>query len=139
MPRTRQTDNKRAKRVPLGSLRQKLHVPEELKEDGYHYHWFNDIPGRLEQAGQAGYEFVGGTPTGEAGDTNTDIGSRTSTVVDRAEGTRAYLMRIPKEYYDEDQAAKQAVNDRVDEAIMGGKVAESEGQYVPKSGISYKP
>ena len=137
MPRTRQ--NKRAERTPLGGFRQRLSVSEDQKEDGYVYRWMNDTPGRLEQAEQAGYEYVDNAKAGDTGESNTDLGSRTSAVVDKREGTRAYLMRIRKEWYDEDQAAKESVNKQVDDAILGGKVAESEGQYVPSGGISYKP
>jgi hypothetical protein len=116
-----------------------LSVSEDQKEDGYVYRWFNNTPGRLEQAGKAGYEFVDDATAGDAGESNTDLGSRTSAVVDRVEGTRAYLMRIRQDWYDEDQAQKQLANDAIDDAIRGGKVAESDNQYIPKSGINYKP
>ena len=46
-------------------------------------------------------------------------------------------MRIPKEWYDEDQAEKQKEPDRVDEAIGKGQLEERPGdnRYIPDSGI----
>ena len=137
MPRARSQN--RAERVPLGSHRSKLSVAD--KDPNYAYRWFNDQPGRLEQAEKAGYEFVNDAATGETGDANTDLGSRTSTVVDRREGVRGYLMRIRKEWYDDDQASKQKVNDEVDRSILGGSLdgePGKDGRYIPDSGISIK-
>jgi hypothetical protein len=141
MPRARK--DKRAERTPLGSFRTKLNVAD--KDPAYEYRWVNDTPGRIEQAQAGGYEHVTDATTGETGETNTDVGSRTSSIVGRTEdgkGLRAYLMRIPKDFYDADQAEKQKVNDQIDEAIHGGSVEGEPGKdgvYVPKSGISYQP
>ena len=43
------------------------------------------------------------------------------------------LMRIPQEWYDEDQALKQQEVDRVDEAIMAGTLESKAGdnRYIP--------
>ena len=141
MPRARKPN--RAERTPLGSFRSKLTVAD--KDPAFVYRWINDSPGRVEQAQAGGYEHVNDATTGETGETNTDVGSRTSSIVGRSEdgkGMRGYLMRIPKDFYDADQADKQKVNDAVDEAISGGSVEGEpgkEGVYVPKSGISYQP
>ena len=47
-------------------------------------------------------------------------------------------MEIPKEFYDEDFAQKQAMVDATDEAIYRGTLNEEAGdkRYVPKDGIS---
>jgi hypothetical protein len=101
----------------------------ELPEiPGYHVHWINDYPGRVEQAQDGGYEFVdrsevkmndrGPTPT------DSDLGTRVSMVVGRNEdGTalRAYAMKIKQEWYDEDQAAIQAHNDKIEKSIRRGQ------------------
>jgi hypothetical protein len=71
----------------------------------------------------AGYEMVPHERSGEAVGTNED-GSEITGV----------LMRIPKELYEEDQAAKQREVDKVDEQIMGGSLTEVEHRYAPDGG-----
>lgn len=87
----------RATRKPFGGFEQRLSFP---KRPGYHSHWFNDEPGRLERAGLAGYEH------------RKDAAGRTvSTVVGISRGggaLTAYLMDIPIEWYAEDMAAQEA-------------------------------
>lgn len=131
----------RAKRVPLGGHRQKLNVHE--KQKGYEYRWVNDVPGRIRAAEEAGYEFVNEATVGDTGDGNTDLGSRVSASVGstgHSQDTKAYLMRIKQEWYDEDQAAKEAERQKVDAAIRQGSVgSDQEGRYIPDSGIKYQP
>ena len=50
-------------------------------------------------------------------------------VVDRGTGTIGFLMEIPKEFYDEDFADKQAVNDATDMAILNKPMPD--GGYRP--------
>jgi hypothetical protein len=45
----------RPARKPFGSMSLKLDYPQR---DGFHRHWFNDIPGRIGRAQEAGYEHV---------------------------------------------------------------------------------
>lgn len=113
---------------------------------GYHMHIINDVPGRIEEALSSGYEFVspseiGGTTTNVVS-RNTDLGDKVRFLVgqsDRGEGLYAYLMKLPQEWYDEDQQELQRVNDRVDHAIRNGKNTKdgtsSDGFYVPRDGI----
>lgn len=120
------------KRTPLGVQRQKL-VLDQLKDPNYVYRWVNDGGTRIQNALEGGYEFVSAETAGQIGvrdviPTNTDLGSGVSMVVERGTGRRAFLMRIPKEFYDEDQAVKQKVVDRVDDAIRGGKIQGLEGR-----------
>lgn len=61
---------------------------------GYHRHWFNDWPGRVQEFYEKGYEHVK--------DAN---GKNISRVVGTAEGggpLHAYLMEIPEEWWKED-------------------------------------
>ena len=45
-------------------------------------------------------------------------------------------MKIRQEWYEEDQAALQEKNNRIDTAIRNGKVTgENAGFYVPRDGI----
>jgi len=77
------------------------------KDDSYHYRFVNDTGSRIHNFKQAGYEFVA----------DTEIAVGDSRVIDASEfgstkrvisndGTTSYLMRIKKEFYNEDQAAK---------------------------------
>ena len=70
-----------------------------------------------------------------AGNTSTD--SRVSKIVSRGEPIiTAYLMKIKEEYYLEDKAAKEAVYDKVDEALAGGESGGGiEAKYGP--GVTY--
>lgn len=140
----------RTKRVPLGSFRRKLTVDDDfvkkMDRDGYKLRWINDDGrSRIEQAQQAGYSFVtsdGLEQIGDQGDGNTDPGQRISQVVgttDDGAPMRAYLMAIPKDWYEEDQREKQKHVDEIDKAIKGGRLSPGEKQYVPEGGISYNP
>ena len=77
------------------------------KDENYHYRFVNDTGSRIHNFKQAGYEFVA----------DTEIAVGDSRVIDASEfgstkrvisndGTTSYLMRIKKEFYNEDQAAK---------------------------------
>jgi hypothetical protein len=118
------TQENRRKRIPLGVHRSKMSVPAGLIPDGHHGHWLNDVDNRLMMAQQGGYDFVennGRYKIGEdTNDVNSDLGSKVSQIVDREKGTRAYLMVIPQEFYDEDQAAKLKPVDEIDQQIKNG-------------------
>ena len=144
------TKVERKKRSSFNGTDPKLRVDfSKLEELGYHGHIFNDEPGRIAQALDVGYEFVapdevGGTATNVVS-RNTDIGDKVRFLVGtdgKGEPLYAYLMKIKQELYDEDQAALQAKNDRIDEAIRGGKLTgdghNTEGFYTPKEGIKYR-
>lgn len=110
------------------------------KDPAYHYHWFNDVAGRLELARAAGYNFVEkGEVMLHSGviERDSDLTSRVSTVVgtaDNGDGLRAYLMKIKKEWYEKSQAMLQQRVDAVDNAIRQGKTTGQEDKnfYVPK-------
>jgi len=123
----------KVERVPFGGQRLKMQLSKS-DEDGFKKrgtvgHWFNDQDGRVEQAMSAGYTFVHPDNARSLGHSaihegNTDAGSKVSKIVTKGRDLvmRAYLMEIKKEFYDEDYASKQAVNDKVDEALaLGGK------------------
>lgn len=94
----------------------------------YEPRWFNDDPGRLARAEAAGYEFVhpdeiDGVGEKEVHGGNTDLGSKVSRVTGKTEekqAIRSYLMKIKREYYDEDQRAKEIQNRMVDDALRSG-------------------
>src|SRR5688572_21541519 len=113
----------RRDRTPFSASRKRLEVRyvDEDFEKKFHAHWFNDQDGRPERAMDAGYEFVTpqeviGVGDREVHSGNTDLNSKVSRVVGRAEGNipiRAFLMKLRRDWYEEDQAKKQEANDLV--------------------------
>lgn len=107
-------------RTPMSVPRPKLSSPEI---PGFHVHWLNDDGGRIEQAMQAGYDFVSRDEAvlissdlaGSGVGSGSDLGSRVSLVVGETkngEPMRAYLMKIRQDWYDADQAMiQERVND----------------------------
>jgi hypothetical protein len=129
------------KRVSMSAPRQKLSLPDI---EGYHIHWINDYPGRLAQAQEAGYEFVDPSEVSVNGEHispgSSDLGSRVSIVVGRGEaggGLRAYAMKIKQELYEEDQAALQERNDKVDEAIRRARLMPGQQVGASDQGTDY--
>jgi hypothetical protein len=120
----------RKSRVPIGVPEKKWSCPVN---DGYQYRVFNENwmtrPGNIQKAQAAGYEFV-----------QSDSDKEKPQIVgtnDNGTPITGYLMRIPKEIYDEDQRAKQKEVDRVDKQIREGSLAQGAGEkrYIPSTGI----
>lgn len=129
----------RKERVPLGVPRRHLQVPER---PGYVRRWVNDDgKGRLQAALIGDYTYVE-DPSLRVGEDEgqSHADSRVSRIVGRThEGKpmRAYLMEIPRELYQADQASKQSALDEVDRAIRKGRlIPQGEAsRYVPDRGI----
>lgn len=88
----------RLARNPFGSMKQKLALPER---PGYHRHWFNDSPGRVDEANENGWSHV-----------KDKQGKKVRRVVGSAkEGGPlfAYAMEIPKIFFNRDMDARHAV------------------------------
>jgi len=100
----------RVKRTPIS--RQRHILTWTNRDPAFVYRFFNDTGDRIEQAKAAGYEFVE-KGSGESAEkrvaTASSVDSREYRSV--GNGIKAFLMRIPKEWYDEDQEA-QLVNVR---------------------------
>ena len=79
------------------------------KDPSYVYRFVNDTGSRIQNFKAAGYEFVTGDDL-IVGDNRvsdaTDLGSAKRVISD--DGTTSYLMRIKKEWFEEDQANKAA-------------------------------
>src|SRR3990167_9229806 len=112
-------------RKPFGNAEQRLVGPNR---PGYHRHWFNDRPGRVARAIEAGYKHV----------TDSD-----GTPVKRIVGVSqfggpevAYRMEIPQKWFDADMAKNAEEDDRIAAQIEGGEVGHKEGdeRYVPDKG-----
>ncbi|GBQ26812.1 hypothetical protein ACLRDC_10635 [Gluconacetobacter sacchari] len=121
-------------RRPFGLREQKLAYPDR---EGYHRHWFNDEPGRIARAVDAGYAQV-----------KDDSGKPVSMTVGVARGGGAqvaYLMEIPAEWYRQDMAAQESGHRDLMNQIREGRVpggptgADRQAQYVPRDvGISIR-
>jgi hypothetical protein len=78
------------------------------KDPNYHYRFVNDTGSRIANFQSAGYEIVQDDSI-VVGDSRvfdpSDIGSGKKVTSD--DGTTSYLMRIKKEWFDEDQQTKQ--------------------------------
>ena len=127
-------------RRPFGINENKFDFPER---PGFHNHIFNDLPGRVERAKEAGYAHV-----------LDKEGKPVKLIVDKGSdgrGMNGYLMEIPREWYEEDMALVQRESDKVDQAILRGRrparragaeshshaeaEASADHSYIPKSGI----
>jgi hypothetical protein len=135
-------------RVPFSGPRLKLQLSEAdmkgFKERGVVVRWFNDESGRIQQALGGGYNFVKPEHARSLGqgalhrESTDESKARVSVIVNRGDpAIRAYLMEIKKEFWEEDQAAKESVNQQVDDALAAGGAggASIENQYGP--GVTY--
>jgi hypothetical protein len=114
----------RAKRIPVGT-RNRLEVVN--KQPGFHYRVVNDVGARVQQFMDAGYEIV---PTTEAYVALTRVDQvspeGTANALAVGGGQRGFLMKIPKDFYDEDQKAKQQIIEQREAAI---RKPEIDGAY----------
>jgi len=147
--KSEQSEGKR-ERVSFSGPRLKLQLSEKdtktFKERGMVPRWFNDDPGRIERALGGGYTFVNPVHATSLGQgalhqdgKDPESGARVSIVVSRGDPIqRAYLMEIKEEFYKEDQADKEAVNQKVDEALAAGGAGGDElGSNKYGSGVTY--
>jgi hypothetical protein len=97
------------------------------QEPGFHYCWVNDY--NVSRFEKAGYEFV--THEVVIGsrrvDAVTGIGAKHSLPV--GNGVTAYLMRIPEEYFNEDNAALEKKVDEAEAAMFENLNSSKDGRY----------
>jgi hypothetical protein len=94
-PTQEEIERIRAIRRPMGSFSQKL---ELAKRPGYYRHWFNDLPGRIDQAKASGWEPI-----------RDKDGRPVRQVVGRSGasgGQVAFAMELPHVFWQEDMTAK---------------------------------
>lgn len=114
----------RVRRTPIAE-RNVLSV--KGKDPNFHYRIVNDTGDRIQQFKDAGYELVDAKdviigdkrvsqPTAEGSNAQASVGG----------GLKAFVMRIPKEWNDEDNAAKQA---RIDALENSMKENAKNGNY----------
>ena len=117
-------------RVPFGAMTLTLHVEAR---PGFFQHWFNDVPGRIERAKLAGY-------TNRADPEGRPI-CRTVGKDEAAKPITAYLMEIPREWYDQDIGLQQSeLEERLADIRHGrsGPGGNDPTRYVGKQGITVR-
>lgn len=99
-----------------GVARGRLNLSKQLP--GYQLRLVNDVNGRVEELMDRGYEPVS-REEATIGANRANIGSPEGTInrVDVGLGVKAVLMKIPQEFYDEDQRDKAGEIDRREEAL----------------------
>jgi len=113
--RAKKRGENRPNRVPVSGRRDVLTVAD--KDENFVYRWVNDTDNRITQFQEGGYELVSGdVGVGMASiDNPDDIASTVSKQV--GNNVTAYLMRIKREWYEEDRS-KQAKTVDENEADM---------------------
>lgn len=130
------TGGGRVRRTNINGKRNILTV--EGKDSDFEYRIVNDTGDRISQFEAQGYEIVAdknvkvgdrrvANPTAEGSPIRISVGG----------GVQAYLMRIKKEFYEEDKAAKAAYVDRTEQATKADarKSADFGKFEVDKSGM----
>lgn len=114
----------RTQRTPVGT-RNVLTVAG--KDPSYVYRIINDSGDRVQEFLDAGYELVSASSV-RVGDKRVGKATAEGTVsqVSVGQGMKGYIVRIRKEWYDEDQALKQQ---RVAEAEAATKAKALDGTY----------
>lgn len=115
------TASARPKRQPVG-FRNRLTVKNQ--DPNFAYRIVNDTDDRIEMFREGGYELV---DMGEGvGDKRMDNTINPDKSISVGGGTRGVLMRIPKNFYDEDQKVKQ---DKIEVQEKNLKTPSSDGSF----------
>lgn len=125
--KTEAVTRERKQRIPVSGPRDILTVSK--KDPNYMYRWVKDLPGRVQRFIEGGYEIV--NHEADIGQRTVDSGSRLGSAVTRLDGANTLvLMRIPLEWYNEDQEAKQREIDAVEDSMRaeGGRLDGVEGR-----------
>jgi hypothetical protein len=139
---SRENAEPRRERIPVGVPRLKL---DGGQRQGFVRRWVNDDGNRLQDFQAGGYEFVmNQLPAGSDITARESTDSRVSRVVGtKADGSplTAYLMEIRRDWYEEDQAAKQKRLDDQESQMRRGEDSQGgapgrDGRYVPRDGIT---
>lgn len=119
------TPEKRVRRSPVDHGRNRLTV--KGKDPNYVYRVVNDVDDRVNELIEIGYE-IDTSEDIRVGDGRINDNSRLGKVrqISVGGGIKGILMRIPKEWYDEDQEAKQEYVKKTEQAMRPNP---KEGEY----------
>lgn len=114
----------RVKRVPVG---QRNVLTVKGKDENFEYRIVNNEADRIEMFKDAGYEIEKAANV-RIGDKRVNDSSPSGSLaeVSVGGGSKAYLMKIPKELYQEDQQAKLAKIRQLEQSM---KTPSGDGQY----------
>lgn len=106
------------------------------KDPNFVYRWVRNDEGRIQWFQERGYEVV--TQDLEVGQKTVDSGSKLGSAVTKFGGgsVTLVLMKIPKEWYDEDQAAKESEIAATEASMRNSD--SSNGRYGPGLSITRK-
>lgn len=122
----------RKQRVPVSGPRDILTLSD--KDPNYFYRWVKDSPGRVQRFLDAGYEIV--KHDAQVGERTVDSGSRLGSALTRQDGGAVLVaMRIPLEWYNEDQEAKQRILDAKEDALRGETKIDRGDKWQPEAGF----
>jgi hypothetical protein len=107
----------RQRRTPINGNRSVLGV--KGKDPAFEYRIVNDVNDRITEFQERGYEVVtdGDVTVGDKRVGKASAGG-SPVEISVGQGTRAFLMRIKKEWYKEDQAAKEEHTKKLESDIM---------------------
>ena len=109
-------------RKPVG-IRNRLDT--ENKDPNFVYRYVNDVHDRVSMFEEGGYEIVDMSKH-KLGKPRLNVGSPVDNSIAVGGGTNAVLMRIPKEFYEQDQKQKAA---KVDDREQGLQNPAIDGAY----------
>lgn len=117
----------RPRRIPVSGNREILSVygiPEDLRA-----RWVNDEPGRINKFLMAGYTFFTDKHV-RVGERTVNTGENIGSVISRnvGGGMTSYLMVLDRDFYEQDQRAKQKIIDD-QHASMHGKAKQAIDGY----------
>lgn len=127
MTKTEKTQTEASARPRRSPLAGKQRLSVKNKEDGYVYRIVNanleSDPDRVENLIEQGYEIVPKDKLGPVGDKRVDNASApgSASQISVGQGTKAVVMRQKKDWYDEDQAVKQAQLNAVEQTMKKAK------------------
>lgn len=135
----------RARRKSRGELtddgRLRLSVPSERKDPAWEYRWVSDREMRIKQMLSQDWEFAPAETTG-GDERDTGIGERVERIVNDRTVTKAekgFLMRKPKEFFEEDRKRRIKDGEAVEQGMRRGALnndqAQVENGYIPRSGM----
>lgn len=123
-----QVKPQRKERIPVSGPRDILTISD--KDPNYMYRWVKDLPGRIQRFLDGGYEIV--NHAAQVGQRTVDSGSRLGSALTRQDGGSTLVaMRIPLEWYNEDQEAKMHQIDALEDSLRadgGNNLGLGEGR-----------